>query len=223
MDMTNGNIDSSSAGTLALMYDTLRAGRGYGGGYGEGGGYGFWGGHGTYAGPGSNAVRIDSVSQKVEDQADATRELLGAQVDAAAASFENLTRANEFAATNKNIADTSSRICDRLSEQALREAIDNGNARLDNQRQLSDMRAESAKCCCDTQRLVIEKACETERLVLAENQKTRDLINENALRAAVDQNNINATVGAINQAAAANTAAIVAAIGQIGHHSHPHC
>ncbi len=210
-----GSVGASDAAVLALLADTSRAGRGgWGGGYGEGG-YGFGG---PYANMSSIQHGIANTAQMGENQADATREIIGQQVDSAGASFENLTRANEFASVNKGVADAVGRICDRLT-----------SIELNNLRESADLARQIAACCCETQKGLLQAqldaqkcCCETQKLVVAENAATRELINQNTIRAAVDQNNISSTVAGINAAAAANTAAIIAAIqASGGHHGRP--
>ena len=71
---------------------------------------------------------------------------------------------------------------------------------------------DAALCCCDAKLEALRCCCETQKLITAEASATRELINQNTIRVAVDANNITATVGGINAAAAANTAAIINAI-----------
>ena len=63
---------------------------------------GFYGQGGQFANAGSNAVRINAGSR------------------ATAAGIENLLDQNQFSATNKNIVDGHSRICDNLNFGAIR-------------------------------------------------------------------------------------------------------
>jgi hypothetical protein len=201
--MENGNIGTGDAAVLALLADTARAGRGgygYGGYGGEGGGY-----HGAgFTTPSSLQHGLDALARQGSDQTDSLRD-----------QFENQNLRAAVSALGAGQVAAENRIADKLSDHQL-------NAL----RESADLARQIAACCCDTQKGFLEQAlrqqeccCETQKLVFQENQKTRDLINENSLRAATDANNISATVGSINAAAAANTAAIVAAIqAQGGHH-----
>jgi hypothetical protein len=96
-------------------------------------------------------------------------------------------------------------------------------------REQADISRQIAACCCETQKALLQQSlesqkccCETQKLVFQENQSTRDVIMQNELRRATDANNVSATVGAINAAAAQNTAAIIAAIQGLNNHHHGH-
>ena len=131
-------------------------GGGYGGygGYGGGGGYGH-GGSGYYASPGANAVRINRNAEKIGDQADCTRTILGKGLDSVRDNFENLMRANDHQGLVKAISDSEFRGSDRLRDL---ERIVNGNAK------------DAAECCC-----------ELRALITAENARTREEMLKSAL------------------------------------------
>jgi len=216
MDTTpGGSIGTGDAAVLALLADTARAGRG--GGWGVGGWGGEGGGYGSAYGNIANAVRLDRNAQQTEDQADCTRNLFGQAFSSIQNAFENGTRDRQQAALSSQITNGEFRISDRLRDTELNSV-----------RESADLARQIAACCCDTQKGFLEQAlrqheccCETQKVVMQENQKTRDQIMDNELRRATDANNINATVGAINGAAAANTAAIIAAIREGHHHPRP--
>ncbi len=86
------------------------------------------------------------------------------------------------------------------------------------EREISANAKIAAECCCELKVEMLKCCCETQKLVVTENAGTRELINQNTIRAAVDQNNISSTVAGINAAAAANTAAIIAALDRRPHH-----
>jgi hypothetical protein len=207
-------MDENSLNATEIAIGSLLAGRG---GYGYGGG-GAWGGgdtgYGPWASPSANAVRLNRNAQQVENQADCTRELLSTQNQGIRDNFESITRGNQF----NNVID-----CQFRGELRTSDLINANN--LNQLRNNAELRQQIADCCCDNKTLILETqlknqecCCETQKLIFSENQKTRDMINENALRAATDANNVSATVGQINSAAAANTAAIVAAIQGINSH-----
>lgn len=213
MDNTGGSIGTGDAAVLALLADTARAGRG-GYGYGMGGEGAYGGCFGPYANASTIQHGIADAKQAGEDQADCTRAVVGAQIISTDKSLENLERNNSF-----------NRICDRLGANEAERGRDN----LQLFRELADARAEAAKCCCETQKELLKMqlesqkcCCETQKLIVSDGAATRELINQNTIRAAVDQNNISATVAGINAAAAANTAAIIAAIQANGGHHGPH-
>ena len=196
-----GNIGTDQAGTYALILDTLRAGRGGYGGGGEGG----MGGFGPYASPGANAVRLDRNADVAKGEAECTRGVLGSEVNSMRQSFEGLERNRSF---------------DRISDDIHQQDLVGGQREVTHTRELADIKAANALGISNMEKEMLKCCCDQKELIYSENQKTRDLISENALRAAVDLNNINATVGPINAAAAANTAALIAAIQGIGHHGH---
>lgn len=217
MDSTIGNIGASDAAVLALLADTGRAGNrsgGYGG-EGYGGGYGY---HGTpFANTATIQHGIDNLGQKTEAQADCTREVLTAKNDQTFAALENLERANSF-----------NRICDRLNQidtqfrdNIFQQELRNSDRLRDIERELNANQRENSTRFCDMEKEMLKCCCETQNLIVSESAATRDLINQNTIRIAVDQNNISATVAGINSAAASNTAAIIAAIQSLNHHNHP--
>lgn len=124
----SGTVGTDTAGILALLADTSRAGRGnmYGGGEGGSGGFAPW------ASPGSNGVRIETVGQKVEDQNDCTRTLLGQGLGTIQNQFENATRAGENA-----------RICTKISEADQRNTDGQFRAELRGADQANAVRMES--------------------------------------------------------------------------------
>lgn len=137
-----GDGFSTNDAVLWGAMNNMGRGGGYGGGGWGNGGFGF-GGHGTFAGPGSNAVRIDNIGQKVEDQADCTRSLFGQAFSSIQGAFENQTRANEF-----------NRVCEKLSDNDTRNTDGQFRAEL-RAADRADMIAVNAKldklndCCCD--------------------------------------------------------------------------
>lgn len=204
----NGHIGTGDAAVLALLADTARAGRGgYGGWGGYGGEGGIYGGTG-FTSPSSVQHGLDFLSRQQTDQAACIRD-----------QFDNQNVRSALAAITAGQQSAEARVSDKLS-----------NIQLNALRESADLARQIAACCCDTQKGFLEQAlrqqeccCETQKLVQADGQKTRDIINENTIRAATDANNISATVGAINGAAAQNTAAIIAAIQGLnngGHHGH---
>jgi hypothetical protein len=199
MENGNGNIGASDAAVLALLADTSRAGRGGWGGEGGYGGYGR-----MYTNPAALQHSIEYVGRDARFHNESLR--------------EQLTNQNMLAAVGAigtAVSGSENRVTDRLRDSEL-------NAL----RETSDLARQIAACCCDTQKGLLEQAlrmqeccCETQQLIRADGQQTRELINQNTIRAAVDANNITATAAAINGPAAANTAAIIAAIRE-GHHPH---
>lgn len=200
-----GNIGTGDAAVLALLADTARAGRGGYGGWGGGeGGFGY--GFGPYTNPSALQHSVDCLGRQTTDQTQALRAL-----------FINDSLERGIGNVGQAIVNAEQRVTDRVRDNELNSL-----------RESADLARQLAACCCETQKGFLEQAlkqqeccCETQKLIVQDGQKTRDLIQDNALRAATDANNISATVGAINGAAAQNTAAIIAAIRESGGH-HPH-
>lgn len=137
-------------------------------------GYGY-AGHDTYSGPTSNAVRINSVGQKVEDQADCTRTLFGQAFNAIQGQFENQTRAEQNA-----------RLCDRISEADHRNTDGQFRAELraadrDNFARVQARLDQLADCCCDQKVANAELKAGQAALndKLDSNQKFNELFAEN--------------------------------------------
>ena len=191
-DMTQGNIDASSAGTYALLLDTLRAGRGSGGGYGYGGGEGGYGGYGLHAGNSVLAARAHADGTAIKEAIDKNGIIAIQGMDGIKQSFEDGTRTQQFFELSREHTDLERRVNDQ-------------NAALVGT--LNDLRSDFKDCCCETQKLII-----------AEGTRTRELMLTTELQNAKDSNNITATVNGINNAAALNTAAIIAAIQNGGGH-----
>lgn len=216
----NGNIGTGDAAVLALLADTARAGRGWGGGYwggglgGEGGGYGGYGG--AFATPSSLQHSMNCLSQQGQEQSNSLRNSF-----AQAGLRDSIGGlSGQFAGAEQRVADLFNLGNSRITEQLTATQINT-------LRESADLSRQIAACCCETQKNFLEQAlkqqeccCETQKIVFQENQKTRDLICQNELRQATDANNVSSTVNAINSAAAQNTAAIIAAIQGLngGHH-----
>lgn len=230
----SGNIGTGDAAVLALLADTARAGRGGYGGYWGGGGYGGEGGYGGLHGagfttPSSIQHGLDFLSRQQTDQAACIRD-----------QFDNQNIRGALAAITSGQQSAEARVSEKLS-----------NTQLNSLRESADLARQIAACCCETQREVAATSCETQKLVAAsscdaqkgfleqalkaqecccetqklvfqENQRTRDVIMDNELRRATDANNVASTVGAINAAAAQNTAAIIAAIQSLNGNGHHH-
>lgn len=128
--------------------------RGFGG-WGAGGGWG--GGHGSFAGPSSNAVRIDSIGQKVEDQADCTRGILGQQFQTISSQFENATRDRQFNALQNELFQSELRTRDLFDAKGRED-----NARF----------AALDKCCCDALLQACEDKAELKAEILAVEART---------------------------------------------------
>jgi hypothetical protein len=160
------------------------------------GGFGWGeGGHGAY-GPYASVATLqhgqEDLSRQHLYQSDITRDQFTAQA-----------ARDAIGAIGAAINNTEQRLSDRLRDSELNALRESG-----------DLARQIAACCCDAQKAFLE----TQKQILIDGQKTRDLISENTLRAAVDANNVNATVGPIVAAGNANTAAIVAAIQAKSHH-----
>lgn len=105
-------------------------------------GYGYVG-RDSYATPSANAVRIESVAQNVEDQADCTRTLFGQAFNSIQGQFENQTRAEQNARLCDRIAEADTRNTDGQFRAELRSADRDNFARI--QARLDQL----AECCCD--------------------------------------------------------------------------
>jgi hypothetical protein len=189
---SGGNIGTGDAAVLALLADTARAGRG-----GYWGGEGGHGGYGAYATPTGVQRTIECGLNQVTAQSNMQGQIANQQALMAA-----------IGSISSGIAGAESRTNDRIRDNQLNLL-----------RESADLSRQLAACCCETQKGFLQQSleqqkccCETQKLIHEDGQKTRDLVNQNTIRAATDANNISATVGAINASAAANTAAIVSAI-----------
>ncbi len=129
-------MDNSSLNATEIAVGSLLAGRGgYGGGYGGAWGEGY-NGCGPWATPSANAVRINRNSQEIENQADCTREVLGAGLRSIDNNFENAERARQFTDVRSGQFQSELRTNDRIRDLENR-MIENATA--------------AAKCCCETQ------------------------------------------------------------------------
>ena len=175
-----GSLNPNDLATLSLLN-----GYGRGGGVGVGGGYSGGYGH-TIADPivAANA-HVDGSAVKEAINCHASSARLG--MDAITGSFENATRDRQFAELSKGQSDVERRLCDQNTAQT---AI------------INDLRAEAAKCCCETHKAIAEaakdaakcccdaqlQACkdtsELKALIIKENSTTRELIRGDALAAA---------------------------------------
>lgn len=229
MEEKGGNMADGFSTNDAVLWGAMNnMGRGgYGGGYGGGAwGSGVGGGCGVpYANLASIQHGLDYNAQKTEDSNDCNRAVFGQAIDSMSGKLEGLQRDNQFTATNKSISDGNARVCDRLNQIEVTDLVKRGDDNLNMFRELAAIRAENKDCCCETQKELLKMqletqkcCCENKELVYQENQKTRDLISENALRAAVDANNINATINPIVQAMAAQTNALIDALSRRPHH-----
>lgn len=197
MDNNSGFTTSDAVLTAAMSGGLGGRGGGYGGGGGQwGGGYGGGGGHHTYADSGSIMHGVIANRQFGENSDDCTRSLMDAGLNAINQNFEGQVRSGQFNELSREHTDLERRVNDQ-------------NAALIGT--MNDFRFEAKDCCCETQ-----------KLVTAEATRTRELLLTTELQNAKDANNITATVSGINAAAAANTAAIIAAIQSIngGHGGH---
>ena len=96
---------------------------------------------------GNNLVDGTVLNAKIDASADrASDNIAGVR-----SAFDNQTRNAQFAQVNKNIADSEFRSLDRQR---------------DIEKQLVDNAKESAKCCCETQKLVTAEATATRLLML---------------------------------------------------------
>ncbi len=186
---TGGSLNPNDLATLSL----LNGGGRYGGVGVGGGGYGGYGGggHGSFASPSANAIRIDSVGQKVEDQNDCTRTLLAGGMERISDNFENATRSREFAGVNKAIVDSEFRTNDRARDielNNLRQSSDTSAAIAacccETQKSIAQAAKEAAKCCCDAQLTAAKDHAALQALIIKENSATRELMRGDALAAA---------------------------------------
>jgi len=166
---------------------------------GNGYGYGGFGGGGNHIGnqvlaaeahANGTAIgaKIDNTSQKIEDQADFTREIISNDMAGIRQSFDSSTRSAEF----NNIKDVQFRTELRSSEQhaqALaasaavearlrdghsaisKDIIDQEFRSLDRQRDIERTLVQNAKdaaeCCSETQKLILSEGNETRAVILA--------------------------------------------------------
>lgn len=173
--MNDSGFSTSDAVLTAAMSGGLGGGGrgGYGGGGAWGGGYG-GGGHRVYADAGSNAVRINRADQRIEDQADCTREVLGGAIDGMNNSFESLARQSQF----NELKDGQFRAELRNSDQiaALKDTV-NANA-IVAANTASANAAAAAKCCCDAALENCKQHSELRAEILA--VESRGILRDNA-------------------------------------------
>lgn len=153
--MEDGNINPSSAGTYALLLDTLRAGRG-GGSYGGGEG-GTYGSHHPYTDSASIHHAVLGNRQATENDNDCTRTLLGKGLDSIRDSFEGLVRDNQFTSLTKSISDAEFRSLDRQR---------------DIERVIADNAKAAAECCCGIKQKMCEDKAELKSEILAVETRT---------------------------------------------------
>lgn len=130
------------------------------GGYGFGGFGAYGGGYGAFAGPSSNAVRINAAREGVNREADCTRSIFSSGLNQVSGSLEGLQRDNQFSAVSLALTNGFSRAADRQNTDNTNNIIAAGNRELNLVRELADMRADAAKCCCDTQKAIADAAKE---------------------------------------------------------------
>ena len=142
-------------------------GRGLGiGGFGYGNG-----GYGPYGSLSANAVRTELGTQAAVQASNCNREIIASDVEGFRNSLDLLTRSQADATTRKEISDNFALLNSKVSNGQLSDAILGGQNRVEDTRisldnkadimgQISDLRAENAKCCCDTQLLIVNKTAE---------------------------------------------------------------
>jgi hypothetical protein len=200
-----GQINAADLATLSLI------GRGYGGYGGIGVGAGSHGGS-YYGGYGHNLYAGNSVLA-AEAHADGTAQgavskhtldMIALQGDR----FEDATRAKEFGDIRMAVANTRETLSREMGDNRVEAIRIAGDNRVELANRLADMAKDCAKCCCETQKLVIE-----------EGTKTRELVNARALddcqRALGDEkgkNSDNMTVNAIANAMQSQTATLLQVI-----------
>lgn len=186
--MESGSIGASDAATLALLYGGGRGGYGgYGGGIGvgAGGGGGYHGGH--YMADPIVAANAHVDGSAVKEAIDCNARTATAGIGGMVQSFENGNRQQQFFELSREHTDLERRINDQNAAQV-------GT--------MNDLRAEAAKCCCETQKAIAEAAkdaakccCDAQlqqckdtadlkALIIAENAETRNQMRGDALAAA---------------------------------------
>jgi hypothetical protein len=133
---------------------SLLLARGVGGGYG--GGYGGFGGHGGYGGSygGGNsflAAEAHANGTAVKEAIDGNRDLFNVGIDRISAQNKEGRDNFLFSQTLKAIADTELRSLDRQR---------------DIERLIGSNATEFAKCCCETQKLIVSESTQTRELIL---------------------------------------------------------
>lgn len=199
MENNYGSVNPSELATLSLL-----SGGGYGG-YGIGvGGRGGYGGGSLYTGNNVLAAEAHADGTARGALGKHTLDMISNQGDR----FEDAARAKEFSDMRMAISNTRETLSREISDNRVEAIRIAGDNRVELTKSLSDIAKENAKCCCETQKLVI-----------AENSKTRELIKDNALRSAEreldacrSKNNSNEIVGALGAAIANQTAALTGII-----------
>lgn len=180
----------------AVLTAAMSGGLGGRGGYGGG----LWGGGGDMLGAGNSVLAADAHangtatkeavncnSQKIEDQADFTRDIISSDMAGIRQSFENQTRTSEFASIRDGQFRTELRSSDQHAEN-LKAIADIEFRSLDRQRDIESLiiqnAKDAAKCCCDAKLQSCKDTAEVKALVIAENSATRELIRGDALAAA---------------------------------------
>lgn len=190
-NMENGSVNPSELATLSLLSG------GYGG-YGIGvGGRGGYSGGSLYTGNNVLAAEAHADGTARGALGKHTLDMISNQGDR----FEDAARAKDFSDLRMAISNTREILSREINDnrvEAIRVAGDN---RVELTKSLSDIAKENAKCCCETQKLII-----------AENSKTRELMQTDAIRTAEreldacrSKNNSNEIAGAIATATANQT------------------
>lgn len=155
--MDNGSVSASELATLSLVGGA----NGRLGGIGVGGyGYG-----GDMLSAGNSVLSADAHANgtATKEAIDCHSTRFSDGLNTLSSQFDNQTRSGQFAVVNKNISDAEQRLSD-LSVASEFRSLDRQR---DIERTIADNAKESAKCCCETQKLIVAEGNETRALILA--------------------------------------------------------
>ena len=137
----DSSINSNEIATLSLLQS-----RGFGGG-----GYGY--GVGAGGGIGAGVLTAEALANGTATNAkiDANADRASNSIAGVRSAFDNQTRNVQFDQVNQNITNMEFRSLDRQR---------------DIERQIVDNAKDAAKCCCETQKLIVSEASATRTLIL---------------------------------------------------------
>lgn len=226
-EKVNGGSNMDSNNTFGIS--DILLGRGLGLGYGGmggvfGGGYPMGMGIGVNAGYGSPYANLATVQHGIQhaetsahNDATCNREVYSQGLNNALGRLDQLQNDNKFESTNTNMTNGFNRICDKITADNTSNLIRSAENNLNLFREIAAIRAESAQQTCNIEKEMLKCCCEQQKVTMQEAATTRELINQNTIRAAVDANNVSATVNGIGQLMSAQTNALVNAINSINH------
>ena len=187
---SDGKVGASDAATLALLY----GGGGYGGYGGRGGGIGVGYGGGGYGGggilyPGNSVLAAEAHANgtAVKEAIDCNANTAQAGISGMVQSFENGNRQQQFFELSREHTDLERRLADSNTANIAQQndiRAEMAKCCCETQRSIAEAAKEAAKCCCDAQLQQCKDTADLKALIIAENAETRNQMRGDALAAA---------------------------------------